>query len=110
MSHYAKIENNIVTNIIVAEDDFIQSLEGEWVKTSYNTSAGVHKLGDTQLRKNFAGIGMIYDRNRDAFYSVKPYPSWILNEDKCIWESAIPYPEDGSYYEWSEEELNWKLL
>lgn len=109
MAHWAKIENDIVTNVLVAEEGFILQLEGEWIQTSYNTKGGEHKLGGTPLRKNYAGIGYIYDRVRDAFYEPQPFPSWILNEDSCLWESPIPYPTDGKYYDWNEEELNWEL-
>ena len=86
MAHYAKIENDIVTNVIVADEDFIQTLDGEWIQTSYNTKGGVHLLGGTPLRKNFAGIGNTYDRVRDAFITQQPSEEYILNEDKCIWE------------------------
>jgi hypothetical protein len=86
MAHYAKIENDIVTNVIVAEEDFIKHLEGEWIQTSYNTKAGEHLLGGTPLRKNYAGLGYTYDRVRDAFIPQKPSEEYVLNEDKCIWE------------------------
>lgn len=110
MAHFAKIENDIVTNVIVAEEDFIQTLEGEWIQTSYNTRGGVHLLSGTPLRKNYAGIGMIYDRVRDAFYEPQPFPSWTLNEDRCVWESPLQYPTDGKSYDWDESELNWKEI
>lgn len=110
MAHFAKIENDIVTNVIVAEEDFIQTLEGEWIQTSYNTSGGVHLLGGTPLRKNFAGIGYIYDRVRDAFYEVQPFPSWILDENSCLWKAPVNYPTDGKGYYWDESELNWKEI
>lgn len=107
MSHYAKIENNIVVDVIVAEQDFINQIDGEWIQTSYNTQGGVHTLSGTPLRKNYAGIGMIYDRERDAFYTQQPYSSWILNEDTCIWEAPTPYPTDGNFYYWDEDTLEW---
>ena len=111
MAHYAKVENGTVTNIIVAEADFfttyVDSEPGEWVQTSYNTYGGVHNLGGTPLRKNFAGMGMIYDKTRDAFYATKPYPSWLLNETTCIWEPPVVYPDDGKEYEWNEATTNW---
>jgi len=110
MGHWAKIENNIVVNVITAEEDFIQTLEGEWIQTSYNTKGGEHKLDGTPLRKNYAGIGYIYDRDRDAFYEPQPFPSWILDEDSCLWEAPIPYPSDGNLYNWNEDTLNWELL
>jgi hypothetical protein len=109
MSHYAKIENNIVVDVIVAEQDFINQIEGEWVQTSYNTIGGTHYQGGTPLRKNYAGIGMIYDRERDAFRTEQPYNSWMLNEDSCIWEAPIPYPNDGNMYYWDEDNKEWIL-
>lgn len=108
MSHFAEIdENNIVTQVIVAEQDFINTLSGRWIQTSYNTYGGVHSLGGTPLRKNFAGIGFTYDEDRDAFIAPKPYASWILNEDKCQWESPVARPTDGKPYKWDEENLQW---
>lgn len=107
MAHFAKIENDIVTNVIVAEQSFVSMMEGEWIQTSYNTKGGVHLLGGTPLRKNYAGIGMIYDRVRDAFYEPQPFPSWNLDEESCLWQSPIPYPTDGKCYDWNESELNW---
>ena len=110
MSHFAKVENGVVTQVIVAEQDVIDSgLFGEpssWVQTSYNTQGGVHVLGGTPLRKNFAGIGFTYDAVRDAFIPFQPFPSWVLNENTCLWESPIPYPQDGKEYIWNEEQLN----
>jgi hypothetical protein len=102
MSHFAKIDsNNIVTNVIVAEQDFINSgAVGDsflWVQTSYNGN----------FRKNYAGIGFTYDSTRDAFIEPQPYPSWTLNEDTCQWESPVPYPTDDKRYEWDEETTNW---
>lgn len=88
MSHYAKIENGIVTQVIVAEQDFIDTQEGNWVQTSYNTHGGVHPNG-TPLRKNYAGIGFTYDSDRDAFIPPKPAEgTWALNEDTCLWEAV----------------------
>ena len=115
MSHFAKVENGIVTQVIVIEQDVLNTGHwGDpslWVQTSYNTYGGVHKLGGTPLRKNYAGIGYTYDSQRDAFYTPKPYISWILNEDTCIWESPIPMPTDGTekgvYYTWNESQLTW---
>ncbi len=102
MSHFAKINSdNIVTEVIVAEQDFIDSgLVGdtsEWVQTSYNNN----------FRKNYASIGGIYDLARDAFYIQQPYPSWILNETICQWEAPTAMPDDGKMYEWNEETTNW---
>ena len=96
---------------------FLKTLYNEpnaiWKQTSYKTNGGVHSLGGTPFRKNHAGIGYIYDSNRDAFISPKPFNSWILNEQTCNWESTIPMPSDASIYKrytWNEETLNWDLL
>lgn len=111
MGHFAKVENGTVTQVIVAEQDVIDTgLFGDpatWVQTSYNTYAGEHRNGGTPLRKNYAGIGFTYDSQRDAFISPKPYNSWILNETKCIWEPPVAMPDDGKMYTWSEETTNW---
>ena len=106
MSHFAKVVDNIVTQVIVADQDWVDALDGNWVQTSYNTQGGVHSDGKTPLRKNYAGIGYTYDADRDAFYSSQPFPSWILNEDSCIWEAPTPMPEDGRYY-WDEDTTSW---
>ena len=104
MAHWAKIENGIVVQVNVVEDDFIQAnpdrYTGQWVKTSYNGN----------IRKNYAGIGYTYDAVRDAFIPQKPYDSWLLNEDTCQWESPTPYPTDGLFYQWDEEQQNWKEI
>jgi hypothetical protein len=109
MAHFAEVKNGIVTQVIVAEQDFIDTLPdpNEWVQTSYNTLAGKHTLGGTPLRKNYAGIGFTYDAERDAFIPPKPYDSWILDEETCQWESPIPYPQDDNDYEWNESEQEW---
>jgi len=107
MSHFAKIEDGIVTQVIVAEQDFIDTQEGTWVQTSYNTHGGQHRLGGTPLRKNYAGIGYIYDSTRDIFYTPQPYPSWTLNETSCLWEPPVAYPSDGKMYKWNEDTRSW---
>jgi hypothetical protein len=118
MSHFAKVKNNLVEAVIVAEQDFIDSLPSEsgvtWVQTSYNTRGGVHYApnsntpdGGVALRKNYAGIGYTYDSVRDAFYEPKPYPSWILNETSCIWEAPVAHPNDGKFYQWDETNRQW---
>jgi hypothetical protein len=91
--------------------DFLTKLTGYplWVQTSYNTHGGVHDKGETPLRKNHAGIGMIYDEDRDAFMRPKPHNSWILNETTCKWEAPVAYPTDGQRYSWNEENQNWIL-
>ena len=114
MAHYAKVENGIVTNIIVAEadffDTFVDTSPGEWLQTSYNTQGGVHLNGETPLRKNYAGVGFTYDSTRDAFIPPKPYPSWILVEDTCQWTAPVVMPDDGKDYEWDEATTNWKEI
>ena len=111
MGHFAKVQDGIVTQVIVAEpeffDTFVDSSPGEWVQTSYNTHGGVHANGGTPLRKNYAGIGFTYDKERDAFIPPKPFPSWVLNEDTCLWGAPVPYPQDGKRYQWDEAALNW---
>ncbi len=105
MAHFAKIDSsNVVTEVIVAEKDFINSGQvGDeflWVQTSYNNN----------FRKNFAGIGSIYDKTRDAFYSQQPYTSWTLDESTCQWEAPVAYPDDGKRYYWDEATTNWKEM
>ena len=111
MAHYAKVVDGIVTKVIVAEaeffDTFIDDSAGEWIQTSYNTHGGEHTLGGTPLRKNFAGIGFTYDRNKDAFIPPQPYMSWTLNETTCLWEAPVAYPDDGKQYIWNESITNW---
>lgn len=109
MSHYAKINNGIVEQVTVANDIqwCIDTLGGEWLQTSYNTHGGVHDTGGIPLRKNFAGIGYTYDKERDAFIPPQTYPSWILNEETCLWEAPIPYPTNGDIYSWDEEKVAW---
>jgi len=108
MSHFAQIENGIVTQVIVAEQDVIDSgLFGTgWVQTSYNTRGGQHPE-NRPLRKNYAGIGYTYDATRDAFIPPKPFASWLLNETSCIWEAPTPMPIDDKRYSWNEEQLTW---
>jgi len=114
MAHYAKVKNGIVQQVIVAEKDFLDTFTdtsaGEWIQTSYNTKGGVHELGGTPLRKNYAGIGYTYDRERDAFIPPNDYPSWTLNEETCQWQSPVPYPNDGKLYKWNEEITNWEEI
>jgi hypothetical protein len=111
MAHYAKVENGIVTKVIVAEADFfntfVDTSPGTWIQTSYNTSANQHKLGGTPLRGNFAGIGFTYDQQNDVFYAPKPYASWTLNQSSWIWEAPTPCPNDGKVYIWNEDTNSW---
>ena len=92
--------------------DFLTKLTGwaVWKQTSYNTHGGVHNLGGTPLRKNYAGIGMTYDEDRDAFIPKQPYASWILNEDTCLWEASVASPYDEENSRWNEETTSWEKL
>lgn len=117
MSHFAKVENGIVTEVLVISQDVIDTgMFGDpslWVQTSYNTRGGVHYGPDGEpdggipLRKNYAGIGYSYDTDLDAFIPPKPYPSWLLNTQTCLWEAPVPYPTDGAAYIWDEGTLSW---
>ena len=111
MSHFAKVRDGFVVQVIVAEPEFFETFvdttAGEWLQTSYNTIGGVHTQGGTPLRKNFAGVGYSYDAVNDAFIPPKPFNSWILNQDTFLWESPVPLPTDGKSYLWNEEQLNW---
>lgn len=114
MAHFAQIdENNIVTNVIVAEQEFIDSgVVGDptsWIQTSYNTYGGKHPEGKP-LRKNYAGLGFTYDLVLDAFIAPAPFASWVLDEETCLWHPPTPMPEDGKRYKWNEEILNWELV
>lgn len=117
MSHFAQIDsNNIVTRVLVIEQDQVDTgAFGDpksWIKTSYNTIAGVHTLGGTPLRKNYAGVGYTYDPVRDAFIPPQPYPSWILNESECQWYPPVARPEvaPGESWSWDEATLTWVKL
>jgi hypothetical protein len=125
MAHFAKLnaENYVVFITVARNEDEHREIEisqqtGEiYKRTSYNTSGGVHYTNgepsqdqSKAFRKNYAGIGYYYDSIRDAFIPPKPYPSWILNEQTCLWESPIPYPNDGNTYQWNEETSNWIQL
>jgi hypothetical protein len=112
MSHYARVINGIVEEVIVADQSVIDAgLFGDpeqWIQTSYNTYGGVHKIGNTPLRKNFASPGFTYDLELDAFYAPQPFPSWTLDTATCLWNPPVPYPNDGKYYIWDESTVNWK--
>lgn len=116
MAHYAFLdENYIVTEVIVGKNEtnfdwerHYGDIRGQLCKrTSYNTTANVHSGGGTPFRKNYAGIGYTYDPQRDAFIPPKPFNSWILNEDTCIWDPPTPMPNDGKFYYWDEGTTNW---
>ena len=121
MAHFAKVVDNKVTEIIVAEQDFISTLEGRWIQTSYNTIGGIHygldgkPDGGKALRKNYASIGCLYDETLDAFMQPRPFKSWILNPETCQWTAPTPMPvqvqpsnlKDIKYYFWDESKLDW---
>lgn len=120
MAHFAKLDqNNMVIAVLVGRDEddeneLTKRTGDVYKQTSYNTVGGIHLLGGTPFRKNYAGIGSIYDSERDAFYGPKPYPSWILNEESCIWEPPIPYPAIlnttgfNPIYTWNEKNQSWE--
>jgi hypothetical protein len=120
MGHFAKVVDGKVTQVIVAEPEFFQtfvdSSPGEWLQTSYNTRGGVHYNPETgepsadqskALRKNYAGMGYSYDRQRDAFIPPQPFASWVLDEATCLWNAPVPYPTDGKRYAWDEATTSW---
>jgi len=124
MAHFAKLGvGNIIKKVeVVSNDiatteqagvDFLNNLYNTrdvWKQTSYNTYGGIHLLGGTPFRKNFAGVGYTYDQTRDAFIEPKPYPSWTLNETTCLWDSPVTYPDDGQRYSWNEDNQTWDLV
>ena len=123
MGHYAKVQNGIVSQVIVAEaeffDTFVDSSPGQWIQTSYNTRGGIHYQPNSNtpsddqtkaLRKNYAGIGFTYDTAKDAFIPPQPFTSWTLNETTCLWEEPVAYPDDGNMYTWDETTTNWVLI
>ena len=125
MAHWAELdENNVVTRVLVGDNNdpagdegyqwLIDNLGGTWVKTSYNAIGGKRRNPETNeiteeagFRKNYAGIGYSYDAQRDAFIAPKPFNSWLLNEDTCLWNAPVAYPEDGKLYRWNEDLTNW---
>ncbi len=121
MGHFAKVVDGKVTQVIVAEPDFfdtfVDTSPGAWIQTSYNTRGGVHYQPDSNtpsadqskaLRKNYAGVGYSYDADTDAFIPPSPFPSWILNQETCLWDAPVPMPTDGKVYIWNEDTLSWK--
>ena len=111
MAHFAKVENGIVTQVIVIDQETLNTGHwgdpASWVQTSYNTQGGVHSQGGTPLRKNYAGIGYSYDAGRDAFIPPKPFASWVLNETTCNWGAPTAMPTDGKMYVWRESDTSW---
>jgi hypothetical protein len=122
MAHYAKVNQGLVTQIIVAEEDFFETFQdtspGTWIQTSYNTRGGKHYQEDgtessdqsKALRKNFAGIDFTYDTSKDAFISPKPYNSWTLNNTTCLWEAPVASPSDDGRYDWNETDQTWDAV
>jgi hypothetical protein len=114
MGSYAKLDkNNIVIQVISCDEETALLLPDQeaWIQTSRNTVGGVHLNGGIPLRKNYAAIGSLYDKEKDAFIPYKTYDSWILNEETCLWEAPIPMPiKDGYEYVWNEEVKNWHEL
>ena len=117
MAHYAFLnENNLVTNVIkgIEETELIEGLSPEEWYGKFQGQRCIRTSINNRIRKNFAGIGTYYDEERDAFIPIKPFDSWILNEDTCLWYAPIPMPEieepySGKYYIWNENLLNWEL-
>jgi hypothetical protein len=118
MAHFAKIENNVVTQVLVVSDndaprgqDFLANdlgLGGTWIQTSYNTRGNVHSLSGTPLRGNYAGVGYTYDSTNDVFYPPQPFPSWSISAaTNWLWAAPVPYPTDSKMYRWDEPTTNW---
>jgi hypothetical protein len=115
MAHFAKLDKNFVVTFVTVGRDEDNGREAElssrtgdiYRQTSYNTHGGVHALGGTPFRKNYAGIGYTYDAGRDAFIPPKPYASWLLNETTCLWDAPVAYPDDGKRYSWDEATTSW---
>ena len=124
MAHFAKLGvGNIVERVAVVSNDvatteqagvdFLNNLYNTrdvWKQTSYNTQGGVHMLGGTPFRKNYASKGYFYDQEKDAFIPPKPYASWTLNESTCRWDSPVAYPNDENFYRWNETTKQWDLI
>ena len=110
MAHFAKVENGVVTQVIVIDQETLNTGNwgdpSSWIQTSYNTQGGQHPEG-RPLRKNYAGIGYTYDATRDEFIPPQPFPSWVLDEDTCLWSSPVAMPTDNKMYTWNEDTVNW---
>ena len=122
MGHFAKVNNGIVEQVIVADqsffDNFVDTSPGSWIQTSYNTRGGIHYVPDSNppepspdqskaLRANYAGIGYTYDAVNDVFYAPQPYPSWTIGAPTWIWQPPVPYPSEGGPYVWNEATQSW---
>lgn len=120
MSHFAKVVDGVVVEVIVADQDFIDNFAdkttGEWIQTSYNTRGNVHYGPDGEpddgvaLRKNYAGVGYTYDAALDAFIPPQPFPSWTLDSIAGLWDPPVPHPNDGNIYTWDEITQSWELV
>jgi hypothetical protein len=120
MSHFCKVLDGKVIQVIVAEPDFfdtfVDSSPGSWIQTSYNTRGNIHYGPDGEpdggeaLRGNYAGVGYTYDHQNDVFYAPQPFPSWVLNQTTWLWDAPVAYPADGQLYAWDESTVNWKLV
>tara|TARA_B100000795_G_C22731524_1_gene411575 strand:+ start:846 stop:1235 length:390 start_codon:yes stop_codon:yes gene_type:complete len=129
MALFAKLDlNNIVTEVISVHNNelldsdgveqeslgitFLTNMTGSnsWKQTSYNTFGGDHTLGGTPFRKNYAGIGYVYDESKNAFYTPTPYASWVLNDNTCLWEAPVDKPDDDEEYEWNEDTTSWDAV
>jgi hypothetical protein len=112
LAHWAHVKDGIVDNVIVIEKEVLDlghwGDPAEWFQTSYNTSGGKHLLGGVPLRKNYAGLGFSYDAQRDAFIPPSPFPSWVLDEETCLWNAPTPMPvEEGKMFVWDEPTTSW---
>ena len=109
MAHFARVENGLVTSVVVAEQEFIDTgaLGHGWVQTSYNTIGGIHTQGGTPLRGNYAGVGFTYDATNDVFYAPQPFDNWVLNTTSWLWEPPVAMPQDAYFYTWNQETTAW---
>lgn len=115
MTHFAKLDDNNIVIFVTRgrqeddglEDELSARTGDTYKQTSYNTRGGIHLLGGTPYRKNFAGLGYTYDQARDAFIPPQPFPSFLLNETTCLWEAPVPYPDDDGFYSWDEDNQQW---
>jgi len=117
MAHFAKLNNqNIVEQVIVVNNDVLLKSDGteselkgkQFLNSTFGSAKWVQTSFNGNIRKNYAGLDYIYDSTRDAFIPPKPFESWTLNEETCLWDAPVPYPIDGKFYKWNEEILNWE--